>query len=59
MNGVGWFAEEVQNGMIFTTIGRPAYVELSVPARYAPESGALADLSDAVAQHDPVTSPCQ
>ena len=59
VNGVGWFAEEAQGGMIFTTIGRPAYVEVSVPTSYAPESGALADLSAAVAAHDPVTTPCQ
>ena len=59
VNGVGWFAEEAQGGMIFTTIGRPAFVEVSVPARYAPESGALADLGAAVAAHDPVTKPCQ
>ena len=59
VNGVGWFAEEAQNGLIFTTIGRPAYVEVAVPTTYAPESGALADLSDAVAAHDPVTTPCQ
>jgi hypothetical protein len=59
VNGVGWFDEDAQNGKIFTTIGRPAYVELSVPEEYAPESGALADLADAVSAHDPVTTPCQ
>lgn len=59
VNGVGWFAEEAQGGMIFTTIGRPAYVEVSVPTRYAPGSGALVDLGAAVAAHDPVTTPCQ
>ncbi|WP_231918453.1 DUF3515 domain-containing protein [Microlunatus sagamiharensis] len=59
VNDVGWYAEEAQGGMIFTTIGRPAFVEVSVPARFAPESGALADLSDVVSQHDPVVTPCQ
>ncbi len=59
VNGVGWYAEEAQNGMIFTTIGRPAFVEVAVPSTYAPESGALADLGGTVAAHDPVTTPCQ
>ena len=59
VNGVGWFAEQARGGMIFTTIGRPAYVEVSVPTTYAPESGALVDLGGTVAAHDPVTLPCQ
>jgi Protein of unknown function (DUF3515) len=59
INGVGWFGEEATGGMIFTTIGRPAYVEVLVPTKYAPESGALVDLGGAVAAHDPVTTPCQ
>ena len=59
VNGVGWFDEDAQGGKIFTTIGRPAFVELSVPTAYAPESGALADLSDVVSTHDPTTTPCQ
>jgi hypothetical protein len=58
VNGVGWYAEEASGGMIFTTIGRPAFVELSVPTAYAPESGALVDVGRAVAAHDPVTTPC-
>ena len=58
VNRVGWFAEEAQGGMIFTTIGRPAFVELSVPERYAPESGALVDLAATVTAHDPVSVPC-
>lgn len=58
VNGVGWFAEPAAGGMIFTTIGRPALVELSVPAKYAPESGALVDLAQAVTSHDPVSTPC-
>ena len=59
VNGVGWFDEDAQGGKIFTTIGRPAFVELLVPSEYAPESGALADLSDVVSTHDPTTKPCQ
>ena len=59
VNGVGWYAEEATGGMIFTTIGRAAFVEVSVPTKYAPESGALVDLGGTVAAHDPVTTPCQ
>ena len=58
VNGVGWYAEDAQGGKIFTTIGRPAFVELAVPQHYAPESGALVDLAAAVTAHDPVTTPC-
>ena len=59
VNGVGWFTEPAQGGIIFTTIGRPALVELSVPAHYAPEPGALVDVAEAVAAHDPVSAPCR
>ena len=58
VNGVGWFAEQATGGMIFTTIGRPALVELSVPTAYAPEPGALVDLAETVTTHDPVSKPC-
>ena len=58
VNDVGWYAEEVENGTIFTTIGRPAFVEVAVPAKFAPESGALADLSGVITDHDPVITPC-
>ena len=58
VDGVGWFEEQQQNGSLFTTIGRPAYVELAVPDDYAPESGALVDVAHAVASHDPVQTPC-
>ena len=59
VNGVGWFGEEATGGMIFTTIGRPAFVEVSVPSAYPLGSGALVDLGAAVAAHDPVTTPCR
>lgn len=59
VNGVGWFAEEAKNGYFFTTIGRPAFVEVRVPATYAPEANALVDLAATVSAHDPVQSPCR
>ena len=58
VNGVGWFAKEVTNGVIFTTIGRKLYVEVAVPAEYKPEANALTDVSDAMHAHNPLITPC-
>jgi hypothetical protein len=58
VNGVGWFAKEAGNGVIFTTIGRKLYVEIAVPAKYAPEANALTDVSDAVKAHNTLITPC-
>lgn len=57
VNGVGWFAEEAEGGYLFTTIGRPAYVQVGVPSKYAPEAHALVDLAEAV-KTIPVKQPC-
>ncbi|MDK1475069.1 DUF3515 domain-containing protein [Streptomyces sp. 549] len=48
VNGVGWLLEQQTDGYRFTTTGRTAFVELTVPGAYAPEVGALTDLADAV-----------
>jgi hypothetical protein len=58
VNGVGWFAEEVENGVIFTTIGRKVYLEVAVPDKYAPEANALTDVSAAVQAHNTLITPC-
>ena len=58
INGVGWFAEDATGGMIFTTIGRATYVEVSVPSQYPLGTGALVDVGEAVSAHDPVVTPC-
>ncbi len=58
VNGVGWFAQPAENGVVFTTIGRELYVELAVPDDYAPEANALTDVSAAVAQHNNLITPC-
>ncbi|ADB33845.1 hypothetical protein Kfla_4828 [Kribbella flavida DSM 17836] len=58
VNGVGWFAKEADNGVIFTTIGRKVYFEVAVPAQYAPEANALTDISDAVKAHNTLITPC-
>ena len=58
VNGVGWFAKDVENGVIFTTIGRQLYVEVAVPSKYAPEANALTDVSDAVHRFNKLVTPC-
>jgi hypothetical protein len=58
VNGVGWFAKEVTNGVIFTTIGRKVYLEVAVPSKYAPEANALTDVSDAVHRYNELIDPC-
>jgi hypothetical protein len=58
VNSVGWFAEEASGGYLFTTIGRAVFVEVGVPAAYAPEATALVDLADAVSEHVPMERPC-
>lgn len=49
VNGVDWFAEELTGGYLFTTYGRQTYVEVSVPADYAPEIAPVTELTTAVA----------
>ena len=58
VNGVGWFAKEAPNGVIFTTIGRQVYFEVAVPSKYAPEANALTDVSDAVHRFNKLVTPC-
>ncbi|MGI3785397.1 MAG: DUF3515 family protein, partial [Janthinobacterium lividum] len=58
MNDVGWYAEDATGGKIFTTIGRAAYVEVSVPSQYPLGTGALVDLGTAVSTHDASITPC-
>nr|WP_202893809.1 DUF3515 domain-containing protein [Kribbella italica] len=58
VNGVGWYAKEAANGVIFTTIGRTLYLELAIPKKYTPEANALTDVSDAVKAHNTLITPC-
>ncbi|WP_370618965.1 DUF3515 domain-containing protein [Mumia sp. Pv 4-285] len=58
VDGVGWFTQEDDDHYVFTTIGRTAYVEVSVPRRYDPPADALTDLAAAIDEHDPVVKPC-
>lgn len=58
IEGVDWFAEEAERGYVFTTVGRQAHVEVSIPDDYRPESDLLVDLAPAIDESDPVLSPC-
>lgn len=46
--GVSWFAEPLSAGVRFTTIGRVANVEFTVPDAYSPEAYPLIDLAGAI-----------
>ena len=58
VNGVGWFAEQREDGYRFTTIGRAAYVSVQVPYEYEPAADALVDLASAVRRSVPEREPC-
>ncbi|MER5972020.1 DUF3515 domain-containing protein [Streptomyces sp. NPDC002055] len=53
VNGVTWLLEKQDDGYRFTTTGRKAFVELTVPGKYAPEVNALPDLAGAVKKSVP------
>jgi hypothetical protein len=69
VNDIGWLAtvdgrEYTQSGppddtMVFTTIGRSAYVEVSVPAHWSPQADALTEVSSAIAAATQDVQPCQ
>ncbi|MFF3949374.1 DUF3515 domain-containing protein [Streptomyces sp. NPDC001902] len=48
VNGVSWLIEKTDDGYRFTTTGRRTFVEVTVPAEYAPEVDPLTDLGRAV-----------
>ena len=51
-----WFAEQLTHGVRFTTTGRDAYVEVTVPDADAPEAGVLGDLAQAIRSSVPTVS---
>jgi hypothetical protein len=55
INGVDWFAEPLADGYLFTTSGRTAYVEVTVPSAYASQAGGLTQIGPAVLATDPKT----
>jgi len=58
VNKVGWYAEQAEGGVIFTTLGRDVPVEVRVPTQYSPEANALVDVAAAITAHDPLHTPC-
>ncbi|MDT0547311.1 MULTISPECIES: DUF3515 domain-containing protein [unclassified Streptomyces] len=53
VNGVKWLPEQLDDGYRFTTVLRRAYVEVTVPGKYAPEVNPLVDLASAVEKSVP------
>ena len=58
VNGIGWFSEDAEGGVLFTTVGRAVFVEVAVPARYDPPVNPLLDLAAAIDAHVPLVRPC-
>jgi hypothetical protein len=59
VNGVGWYVEDRPGDHRFTTIGRKAYVQVTVPDDYGPQPGnALIDLARPVGDQIPLVTPC-
>jgi hypothetical protein len=56
VNDVDWLPERLSKGYVFTTVGRAAGVELTVPDRYSPENNPVADMSLLVARQVPVSA---
>ncbi len=53
INGTDWFVEELTAGARFTTVGRSANVEVTVPDAYAPEANIPTELSGLVSARIP------
>ncbi len=59
VNGVGWFAQQGQGGVLFSTLGRDVVVQVGVPQHYTPASDPLVDLAAAVQRTTRSVHPCQ
>ncbi|MEJ7707458.1 MAG: DUF3515 family protein [Nocardioidaceae bacterium] len=58
-NDVGWFADQSNPDMVvFTSIGRSTYVELTVPASYEHAADALIDVAAPVSRSTSELKPC-
>lgn len=54
VDGVDWLPQKQDDGYRFTTVLREAFVEVTVPGKYAPEVDALIDLAGPVKKTIPV-----
>jgi hypothetical protein len=48
VNGISWFPRPPDRPVTFTAVGRLAYVEVTVPAVYAPQGDVLVELAPAI-----------
>jgi hypothetical protein len=48
VNGIAWFPQPPDRPVTFTALGRGAYVEVTVPATYAPPGDVLIELTGAI-----------
>jgi len=48
VNGISWFPQPPDRPVTFTALGRRAYVEVTVPATYAPQGDVLVELTPAI-----------
>jgi hypothetical protein len=53
IDGVDWLQEPADGATRWTTVGRVAYVEVTIPDSYDPPSDALVDLGPAIRSADP------
>jgi hypothetical protein len=48
VDGISWYAESRGDAMTFTAMNRAVFIDVTVPAAYAPEGNALVDLGGAI-----------
>ncbi|HEX2314908.1 MAG TPA: DUF3515 domain-containing protein [Thermomonospora sp.] len=48
INGVHWFPQPPGRPVTYTAVGRQAYVEVTVPAKYEPAGDVLIELGDSI-----------
>ncbi len=53
IDGIDWFAEPVDGGSRYTTVGRVADIEVSVPRDYQPAADVLVELGPVIGAADP------
>ena len=53
IDGVDWLQEDADGATRWTTVGRVAYIEMTIPDSYDPPSDALVDVGPAIRSADP------
>ncbi|SEG87178.1 Protein of unknown function [Thermomonospora echinospora] len=48
INGINWFPYPADRPVTYTAVGRQAYVEVTVPAKYEPAGDVLIELGDSI-----------